>query len=99
MYNSDSLCILHLKIGEKENATTVNEYCYLTHHQKNYELLGIEGGVFKSEDDYKKENSDKSYDEYIYRKAVEAINRSGFLVGKPFERLTDKISLAGTVNA
>lgn len=94
VYSSDSLCILHLKVGNNEQAATNNEYCYLSYKQKRYELLTMPGTVFMSEDEYKKSNNDKSYDETIFRKAVEEINRSGKLVGDPlFKQLEDKIVL------
>lgn len=93
VYSSDSLCILHLKVGYDEKTASDNEYCYLSYRQKKYELLGFVGNVYISEDEYKKSNNGKSYDETIFRKAVEEINRSGYLVGEPFRELKDKIAL------
>lgn len=94
VYSSDSLCILHLKVGNDESSATNNEYCYLSYKQKDYEFLSYVGSVYMSEDEYKKSGNAKSYDEAIFRKAVEAINRSGYRVGEPFKELEDKIVLA-----
>ena len=93
VYSSDSLCILYLKVGYDEKTASDNEYCYLSYKQKKYELLGSVGRVFISEDEFKKSNNGKSYDETIFKKAVEEINRSGYLVGEPFKTLKDKIAL------
>jgi|GEM_PF-5731020 len=94
VYCSDSLCILHLKVGNDEKTATPNEYCYLAYKQKKYEHLSYPGSVYMSEEDYKKSDNSKSYDEIIFRKAVEAINRSGNLVGEPFKKIEDKIALS-----
>lgn len=95
LYESDSLCILNLKIGKgnDEKSITDNEYTYLLYKGKRYEMMGYSGNVFFSNDEFKKMGSPQTYDEAIFRKAVDAINISGHYVGRPSERLTEKIEI------